>query len=170
MHSLLKFELEFSRGGIKNFETIRFTNLLVLAVMLAISAKLVITFPHVSVNISLQTSPHIFKHLLSSGRCRQSCSTDCFEILDSAPAKFQLKLKEAMHINWEKPNRPFPNYLKPLPQSESWCSSFHMKMRFHSHVYLTHFHMNGCAPGLALIERLKATRKWAITNTFITLT
>ena len=22
--------------------------------------------------------------------------------------------------------------------------------------------MNGCAPGLALIERLKATRKWAI--------
>ena len=24
--------------------------------------------------------------------------------------------------------------------------------------------MNGCAPGLALIERLKATRKWAIDN------
>ena len=47
---------------------------------------------------------HIFKHLLSSERCRQSCSTDCFEILDSAPTKFQLKLKEAMHINWEKPN------------------------------------------------------------------
>ena len=31
-------------------------------------------------------------------------------------------------------NRPFPNYLQPLPQSESWCPSFHMKMRFHSHV------------------------------------
>ena len=29
---------------------------------------------------------------------------DCFEILDSALTKFQLKLKEAMHINWEKPN------------------------------------------------------------------
>ena len=27
-----------------------------------------------------------------------------FEILDSAPTKFQLKLKEAMYINWEKPN------------------------------------------------------------------
>ena len=26
--------------------------------------------------------------------------------------------------------------------------------------------MNGCAPGLALIERLKATRKWAIKNGF----
>ena len=49
-------------------------------------------------------SSHIFKHLLSLERCRQSCSTDCFEILDSAPTKFQLKLKEAMHINWEKPN------------------------------------------------------------------
>ena len=24
--------------------------------------------------------------------------------------------------------------------------------------------MNGCAPGLALIERLKVTRKWAIPN------
>ena len=45
-----------------------------------------------------------FKHLQSSERCRQSCSADCFKILDSAPTKFQLKLKEAMHINWEKPN------------------------------------------------------------------
>ena len=44
------------------------------------------------------------KHLLSSERCRQSCSADCFEIFDSAPTKFQLKLKEAKHINWEKPN------------------------------------------------------------------
>ena len=55
-------------------------------------------------HLSPDKSSHIFKHLLSSERCRQSCSTDCFEILDSAPTKFQLKLKEAMHINWEKPN------------------------------------------------------------------
>ena len=32
-------------------------------------------------------------------------------------------------------NRPFPNYLLPLFQSESWCSSFHMKISFHSHAY-----------------------------------
>ena len=31
-------------------------------------------------------------------------------------------------------NRPFPNYLGPLFQSESWCSSFHMKICFHLHV------------------------------------
>ena len=30
-------------------------------------------------------------------------------------------------------NRPFPNYPWPLLQSESWCSSFHMKISFHSH-------------------------------------
>ena len=50
-------------------------------------------------HLSSDKSSHIFKHLLSSERCRQACSTDCFEILDSAPTKFQLKLKEAMHIN-----------------------------------------------------------------------
>ena len=55
-------------------------------------------------HLSSDKSSHIFKHLLSSECCRQSCSADCFEILDSAPTKFQLKLKEAMHINWEKPN------------------------------------------------------------------
>ena len=33
-----------------------------------------------------------------------------------------------------KLNRPFPNYLWPLFQSESWCSSFHMKISFHLHV------------------------------------
>ena len=30
-------------------------------------------------------------------------------------------------------NRPFPNYLWPLFQSEYWCSSFHMKISFHSY-------------------------------------
>ena len=40
-------------------------------------------------------------------------------------------------------NRPFPNYLRPLFQSESWCSSLHMKISFHSHAKLmkTNFHM-----------------------------
>ena len=33
-------------------------------------------------------------------------------------------------------NSPFPNYLWPLFQSESWCSSFHMKISFHLHVII----------------------------------
>jgi len=37
-----------------------------------------------------------------------------------------------------------------------------MKMRFHSHANQTHFHVNGWAPGVALIERLRSTWKWAI--------
>ena len=30
-------------------------------------------------------------------------------------------------------NRLFPNYLWPRFRSESWCSSFHMQINFHSH-------------------------------------
>ena len=42
----------------------------------------------------------------------------------------QDKEPHSFHV---KSNRPFPNYLWPLFQSESWCSSFHMKISFHSH-------------------------------------
>ena len=38
-------------------------------------------------------------------------------------------------------NRSFPNFYKPLPQSESWCLSFHIKIRFHSLTNYTHFHI-----------------------------
>ena len=59
---------------------------------------------HICEHFSSDKSSHVFKHLQSSERCCRSCSVDFFKILDSAPTKFQLKLKEAMHINWEKPN------------------------------------------------------------------
>ena len=32
----------------------------------------------------------------------------------------------------------FPNYLEPLSESESWCPSFHMKMRLQWHANETH--------------------------------
>ena len=47
---------------------------------------------------------HIFKHLRGSENCRSLCSEDCFKILDSASTRFQLKIKEAMHILWEQPS------------------------------------------------------------------
>ena len=33
-------------------------------------------------------------------------------------------------IKSEENNRPFPNFFKPVPQSEAWCTTIHMKMRF----------------------------------------
>ena len=46
---------------------------------------------------------HLFKHLNSPQVCRNSCSLDCFTILDSATFKFEVKLKEAIHIKVGKP-------------------------------------------------------------------
>ena len=45
---------------------------------------------------------HIFKHLQNSEHCRALCSVDCFHILDHAPTGFQLKMKEAFHIQREQ--------------------------------------------------------------------
>ena len=47
---------------------------------------------------------HIYKHLKDSESCRDLCSEACFSILDSAPTVFQLKIKEALHIEWERPS------------------------------------------------------------------
>ena len=47
---------------------------------------------------------HIFKHLENSEHCRALCSVDCFHILDHAPTRFQLKIKEAFHIQREQPS------------------------------------------------------------------
>ena len=49
-------------------------------------------------------SSNVTKHLQSSEFCRASCTSDCFEILDSAATKYQVKLKESMFIKWEKPD------------------------------------------------------------------
>ena len=49
-------------------------------------------------------SSNVFKHLQSSEFCRASCTPDCFEILDSAATKYQVKLKESVFIKWEKPD------------------------------------------------------------------
>lgn len=44
-----------------------------------------------------------YKHLQASEVCQNSCAVESFTILDSAATKFQIKLKEAKLINWEKP-------------------------------------------------------------------
>ena len=47
---------------------------------------------------------HIFKHLHSTTTCFDSYNSLCFKITDKASSKFDLKIKEALHINWIKPN------------------------------------------------------------------
>ena len=43
------------------------------------------------------------------------------------------KTLEPYQLQMGRANRPFPNYLRPLFRSESWCSSFHVQINFHSH-------------------------------------
>ena len=59
-----------------------------LAVVLAILPKLVV----------------ILKHLHSTAACFDSNNSLCFKVIDKANSKFDLKIKEALHFNWRKPN------------------------------------------------------------------
>ena len=45
---------------------------------------------------------HIFKHRHSSEICFDSYDSLCFKIIDRANSKFDLKIKEALHIIWRK--------------------------------------------------------------------
>ena len=47
---------------------------------------------------------HIFKHLHSTATWFNSYNSLCFKIFDKANSKLELKIKEALHINWRKPN------------------------------------------------------------------
>ena len=76
-----------------------------LAVVLAILAKLVVILKLGLRNISKAiTSLIFFKHLHSTTTCFDSYNSLCFKIIDKANSKFDLKIKEALHINWRKPN------------------------------------------------------------------
>ena len=55
-------------------------------------------------HLETDKNSHVHKHLLSSSDCKDKANTDCFSIIDSAPTKFQLKIKEGMHIEWLKPS------------------------------------------------------------------
>ena len=53
--------------------------------------------------VSDRTS-HIFKYLHNSPQCRTLCSDKCFNsILGHASTTFQLKIKEAIHMQWGQP-------------------------------------------------------------------
>ena len=77
----------------------RFSNLLVPAVVLAILVKLVVILKLGSRDISKRITSLIFKHLQCTATCFDSYNFPCFKIIDKANSKFDLKIKEALHIN-----------------------------------------------------------------------
>ena len=99
---------------------------------------------------------------MSSGHLMQSFLTAtcwlcllCNLLQDSLPINCTESLEP-------KGNSTFPSCLKPLYQSEAWCTTIHMKMSL-IHMWMkSHFHMKRWAPRLALRKRLKVIRKWPI--------
>ena len=55
-------------------------------------------------HIKKDNKSHIFKHLHSTATCFDSFNSLCFKIIDKGNSKFNLKIEEALHINWRKPN------------------------------------------------------------------
>ena len=55
-------------------------------------------------HIKKDNKSHIFKHLHSTATCFDLHSFFSFKEIDKANSNFNLKIKEALHINWRKPN------------------------------------------------------------------
>ena len=55
-------------------------------------------------HIKKNNKSHIFKHLHSTAACFDSYNSLCFKIIDKVSSKFDLKIEEALHIKWRKPN------------------------------------------------------------------
>ena len=53
---------------------------------------------------------NIYKHLHNNEECFSSFNSDCFYILDYAPTQFQIKIKEGIYIDWEKPNLSYYSF------------------------------------------------------------
>ena len=75
-----------------------------LAVAVATSAKLVVILKsRIEEDITKDNKSHIFKHLHSSETCFDLYSSLCFKIIHKTNSKFDLKIRETLHINWRKP-------------------------------------------------------------------
>ena len=53
-------------------------------------------------HLETDSKSHNFQHLNTSRNCKELCDTECFEIIDFTTSPYRLKLKDAMHIIWEK--------------------------------------------------------------------
>ena len=75
-----------------------------LAVVLAILAKLGVILKLGLRNISKRITSLILLNIYIPRQHALTHNSLCFKIIDKANSKFDLKIKEALHINWRKPN------------------------------------------------------------------
>ena len=59
---------------------------------------------HLATRIKEHLVTDIMKHLLENKTCKNLCDKGCFQVIDYASFPFRLKVKEALHINWLKPD------------------------------------------------------------------
>ena len=85
-------------------------------------------------HIKKDNKSHIFKHLHSTATCFDSYNSLCFKIIDKANSKFDLKIKEALHINWRKRTAKsfssHPSTIASVPP-HSFLSLFFFAFLFH---------------------------------------
>ena len=55
-------------------------------------------------HIKKNNKSHVFKHLHSTPTSLDSYNSLCFKIIGKTNSKFDLNIKEALHINWRKSN------------------------------------------------------------------
>ena len=46
----------------------------------------------------------IFQHVKGNINCFDNSDISCFKVIDTAESEFKLKLKESIHIEWNKPS------------------------------------------------------------------
>ena len=90
--------------------------------------------------IKKDNKSHIFKHLHSSETCFDSHNSLCFKIIDKANSKFDLKIKEALHINWRKPCSSHPFTIASFPIAPfCLCLLFFCCFLHFSFIYCFHY-------------------------------
>ena len=55
-------------------------------------------------HIKRDNKSHIFKHLHFTAACVNSYNSLSYKIINKANSKYDLKIKEVLHVNWKKPN------------------------------------------------------------------
>ena len=96
-----------------------------LVVVLATLAKLVVILKLGLRSILKRITSLIFLNMYTLPQCFDSYNSLCFKIIDKVNSKFELKIKEVLHINLRKPNlNAQQNHLALVPFAPFCLCSF----------------------------------------------